>query len=1262
MRFIPSGPWLPDELLTARDAGEVLFFCGAGISQADANLPNFAVLAERVLTLLGSAMDSPARRLFNAAREFEKASGLTGLVATDRIFGMLEREFEAAEVRTAVSTALRPEPGYVLDAHRTLLDLSRIHGGAPRLVTTNFDLLFEECEPGIESFNRPHLPDPGRAGDFRGIIHLHGRVDEQYSRACDDEFVLSSADFGHAYLSDGWATRYIQALLQRFRIVFVGYSADDPPVQYLLEALNRFARPAHALYAFQSGDSRQAAEQWVHKGVEPISYDSADKHAALWTTLSAWAERARNVGGWYDELLERAASQGPESMAPHERGMIAHLAATSAGAKSIANSTSVLPADWLFVFDRNARYGRPGKTGPEESQPPFDPFDAYGLDSDLSPPPSNPSDVLAKRSPPESAWDGMQLSSTDMEGLTEEAISHLRNSAAREPVLPGRLADLGWWLVKVAHQPAALWWAAGQPPLHSQIRVAIERSLRLEATRYAPEIRRGWRLLLLSWQRKPRQPDLDKYSIEDVAKRDGWSFSLVREAIELYQPYLSAERSFFVRAPASTVKHTLDSVLRLSVAYPRPHEPFALPNELLEYAITVFRRQLEDAIRLEWEIRGDDHIYLDSIRTDDGDVPNEDAHGLTGHLVTLTRMVLLLAEFDRDAARREVQRWASTDHVFTRLRIWAFERTDLTTPEEVGRGLLALDDESFWNSDHEMELLYALRSRWKQLPSPVIASLESRLRSGDIPWAREHEQRDELVAFYRLNRLHWLAEHGVSFSFDYNAEMTSLREAAPEWTEKSTRYTAQPHFSKVRSLTTDDDASSLERLPISEILQRAQAIGRHEFDSAVLRRPFSGLVENHPMRALAALKDATRRNSFHAWAWSTLLYSTAAKVRTPRMRRLIGSRLARLLPAWLREIVHPATDWLRENSNALLSDYPKVFDLVWDALQSALPGTSEMHKFAGTDRRWVDESLNSAAGRMMEALFRSPSLSDLKPDGGLPEAFSARLDQMLGLAADDRRYVIVMIASKLPWLYQTDPEWVDRQILPLSAGHSADTDAFWAGFLWAARVPQASLYLKLKQPLIALASHQSLRKEFANCLAGILLYGWVRRKDSAYSDPIISDVELREILIHAGDEFRAWIIWNVQQWIRNADLPLCENLLPFLEHVWPRQRTVRTAFLSGKLTDLALSAPDRFPDIVKAILPRLVPIHRHSTMLSRVDVDEIIFTRYPTILLDLLSVVLSADPTTWPYGTGEVLDRLAMQPEAKDDVRLATLQRYERRR
>lgn len=106
MRFISGGIDLPDELLNARDAGELLLFCGAGISQAKAWLPNFPVLARTVLQSLGSALDSPARRLFEASGKLEEVSGLTGLIATDRIFGMLEQEFHPREVREAMAVAL----------------------------------------------------------------------------------------------------------------------------------------------------------------------------------------------------------------------------------------------------------------------------------------------------------------------------------------------------------------------------------------------------------------------------------------------------------------------------------------------------------------------------------------------------------------------------------------------------------------------------------------------------------------------------------------------------------------------------------------------------------------------------------------------------------------------------------------------------------------------------------------------------------------------------------------------------------------------------------------------------------------------------------------------------------------------------------------------------------------------------------------------------------------------------------------------------
>lgn len=252
MRFLANGPNFPDELLTARDEGQVLFFCGAGVSRARAGLPDFYGLANEVVNALRAAPDSPARQFIEASSKMGPIVGIGSLLPADRVFSLLERDFSIDEVRAKVAEALRPVGTPDLTAHRMLLDLARDPTGAIRLVTTNFDLLFEACEPGLTRFAPPRLPDPRRPQDFMGIMHLHGHVTDDYDGAHDDEFVLSSADFGRAYLADGWATRFMRDLIDRYRVVFIGYAADDPPIQYLLEALKRDAKGRGNLYAFQS--------------------------------------------------------------------------------------------------------------------------------------------------------------------------------------------------------------------------------------------------------------------------------------------------------------------------------------------------------------------------------------------------------------------------------------------------------------------------------------------------------------------------------------------------------------------------------------------------------------------------------------------------------------------------------------------------------------------------------------------------------------------------------------------------------------------------------------------------------------------------------------------------------------------------------------------------------------------------------------------------------------------------------------------------
>src|SRR3546814_16173572 len=53
MRFLSDGPIIPSHLLTQRNEGNVIFFCGAGISRR-AGLPAFGGLTQKVVQQLGA--------------------------------------------------------------------------------------------------------------------------------------------------------------------------------------------------------------------------------------------------------------------------------------------------------------------------------------------------------------------------------------------------------------------------------------------------------------------------------------------------------------------------------------------------------------------------------------------------------------------------------------------------------------------------------------------------------------------------------------------------------------------------------------------------------------------------------------------------------------------------------------------------------------------------------------------------------------------------------------------------------------------------------------------------------------------------------------------------------------------------------------------------------------------------------------------------------------------------------------------------------
>ena len=605
MRFLAEGPSIPDELLLARDDGRVIFFCGAGVSRARAQLPDFLGLAKKVTDRLGVPASSSARRLIDEADELALRVGESGLIPADRIFGILERQFVVRDIHAAVAEALKPGADADLSAHKVMLTLAKGPDDKVRLVTTNFDLLFEACDESVRYWKPPRLPDILRQEELNGIVHLHGRVNTSYSGPDGDGFILSSSEFGQAYLSEAWATDFISSIVEKYLIVFVGYSADDPPMQYLLEALNRTADTRRGVYAFQVGDHTHARSQWVHKGVVPIAYSGSANHVVLWETLSAWAERASDVDGWYAKTISLAHTT-PEALHSHDRGQVAHVVSTVQGARRFASSIETPPAAWLCVFDPLVRYSSPHAEYDTEGNRSFiDPFTYYGLDSDAVPEKTSTEQYRVKREIPLGMWDGFAPTRSDQQEIPGQQHIALRGHLSTHVAeLPSRLVQLAAWLAKVSYQPAALWWAAGQNGIHPTVQALIRSELEKDKPSASVDLRKTWRSLFEALDNST-DSDHSWFEVNRSIAADGWSDRAVRALAATCRPYLTVERRFGVLALQTQDKHSNPRrIVAFDVEHPKPHSALSIPNEYLLTATRQFRANLELAVILEKEVGG----------------------------------------------------------------------------------------------------------------------------------------------------------------------------------------------------------------------------------------------------------------------------------------------------------------------------------------------------------------------------------------------------------------------------------------------------------------------------------------------------------------------------------------------------------------------------------------------------------------------------------------------------------------------------------
>ncbi len=1254
MRFLANGPAIPDELLIARDEGRVIFFCGAGVSCAFAGLPGFFGLARNIIEALGVTADDPARGIIEEAEEIDRRRGISGLISADRVFGFLERSFLQRDIEAAVAKALRPSFPTDLSAHRTMLELARGPDGKVRLVTTNFDLLFEACENSLPYSRPPRLPDPLRYEEFEGIIHLHGHVERNYERAAGDGFVLSSSQFGKAYISDAWATSFIRSVLDKYVVVFVGYTADDPPVHYLLEALNSFSRSLEGIYAFQAGSEGEAESKWRHKGAHPIAYDEADNHKALWDTLAAWATRAKDSDAWYENVIALS-RKGPETLLPHERGQVAHVVSTLEGARKFSASDDPPPAEWLCVFDPLIRYSKPDYLHSLGDRGPFyDPFEDYGIDTDPVPPKIDPDDHSAKREVPEGAWDCFSATRIDRQRLRDENFTALRGHwALNISNLPTRLWELSVWIRKVSNQPAAVWWASSQAGIHPHLQDRILFELERTEKDSSHEVRRAWYYIFKAWEKKHNFYH-EWYRLKKSIGLDGWTNTAIIELALINRPYLKIEKPYRggPKPPERRKGILLEDMVNVKIEYPKLDNSVQIPDEFLPTAVREFRKNLEYAIYLEWELGKHGLHHLCSIEPE-LDFDGESfwrTYGISSSFFFYVNLLKRLIEKDSQTARQEyLGWWTDEEMVFARLRIWASGVQSILSGNEAGHLICNLNNEVFWDRRHQRDLLLVLTKRWNDFSAAVKKRIERRLLRG--PARGEEEKRNEYAerrAWLSLDRINWLAANGCRFNFDVNAEGIKLRRLAPKWQPRYADKAALSMEGRGGWVRTDTDFSVLISEPLDTLLSKAAELSGRTDDWLLENDPFAGLAREQPELAFAALENSAKNHDYPEWAWRKFLNPEARRSDNPKFSARIAARLSRLPIRAIAEFIHSASDWLLSSSKVLLSEYPEKFGRLWMRLIAVVrskPGSSQSSLVRGNkEPDWTNEAINAPVGNLAESLMKDPTKDDLELGKGFPASWIHRVEELLALEGDLRRHALVIFTFNLNWFYAIDPIWTQENLISLLDQEGDDKNALWAGFFWGAKVPHPKLYMHIKPHLLILARQKSLaRRRHTEVLSDIFLSGW-GSIDEVTGERYVSNAEMRDVLINADDEFRSQTLWHLGRWSSNEEEGgWGTKLVVFLTEVWPRHKKTKTPRISARLCDLAFSSAAKFSKIVDIILPLVTEINQeYSFHYDFMDDENNIVSQYPERTLALLFTILPENAAFWPHGSEAALEQIGI--------------------
>jgi SIR2-like domain len=981
MRFLPAGPDIPPELVAAQEEGQTIFVCGAGVSRG-VGLPLFRGLVEGVYQHLGEDWTvHPAER--EGMRQGGRLEG-----QYDRVLRCLERRLAASDaprnrgmrerIRAAVRHVLAAPDNADLANHLALLELSRDAEGRNRILTTNFDTLFERAwfekhHVAIATHAGVAMPPP-KVAACTGVLHLHGRLADPRPelRAFETDLVLTSAEFGDAYLRSGWASRYIYDLVRAYTVVLVGYQADDPPMRYLLEALeaDRERYPdLQRVYAFAScepGNEEFVQALWVAKAVEPIVYlTNGEDHSALYNSLREWRRYAEDPTAWRREQLRGIVAEAPDSLAEDRL------------------------QECVALF----RHG-----------------DANQLLGELS---------------PRAEW---------LSVLLEKRVFD------RDKGLPGE------WIGKLINDPGMIKACAGLVAFDDHCRWHINRALERKREALTAVRARAWRLLLLA--KRPKSAgilDDSWYLAADNIKRGEADFEARQLVRRILRPRLDVKKTlrWGDEAKDPNASETLHDLLRVEfdpAEDPPASEILAAWPQAAAQEIALFRT-LDRAMLDALEEAEDVGLFEGWDRTS-YDVPSVAAHRQNAHHSGFYPITRALADLWHRIAARDVNRartfaqpWSDSPFLLVRrLALFAFEHAAFS-PQEAAAAILKLDQETFWTSGAQVEIMRILLGRWAQFSDTDRLAIEARLRRGvprDLYRADAFEDEDEWNSIWDSSiyrRLKRIEQTGGALTEESQALLAEISARHPKW-QPSAGDRDDFHVWHESRSGPDGQPELLADIADDRLVKEAMRLQRERhFEQGDVWRVFCSA---DPERALRGLRHEADNVQWDSEAWRCLLWAANEKG-DAAFQFALADLLLRMPEAPLRELVPSVSSWLqkrREVLSGLEQPGGARFLPLWDRLADLTYGAQDDAADAEDGGDLLTDSLNRPGGVLAWTLLDALSAPKPKRDSHLGADLKPRFDRLAVAAGRPGLLARVYLVHALAYLDAIDPAWTEEHFWP----------------------------------------------------------------------------------------------------------------------------------------------------------------------------------------------------------------------------------------